>query len=213
MYYSNDELSWSEEISENGDVVFHPVEGKKLFHANFNTPFTTVISTPRSAKLRKGSISKLNTMLYSIYRAGGVLYSSKNDEMHFCFGQDRESGDYTDFGGSVQVSENWISGALREIFEETGGVINYQIDHIQHCKAINSGTDIIIFIEVEDINLTSSLINVQVKNHREISSTIVVSLNELYELLSEKPCKIYSKTGNLISMITKDKLAQLLRKS
>lgn len=213
MYYSNDELSLSEEISENGDVIFRPVIEKKLFHNNFISSTRTVLPLPRSAKLRKGTINKLNSMLYSITRAGGILYSRKGDELQFLFGEDRESGDLTDFGGSVQPAENWILGALREIFEETGGVINYKLDHIQHCKAINCGTDIIIFIEIEDIDLTASLIDINVKNSREISSTKILSLSSMYELLNETPSKIYFRTGNLITMLHPIKLTRLLCKS
>lgn len=213
MYYSNDELSLSEEISENGDVTFRPVIAKKLFHNNFVSSTQSILPLPRSSKLRKGTINKLNSLLYSITRAGGILYSIKDERLQFLFGQDRESGDYTDFGGSVQPSENWIVGALREIFEETGGVINYKLDDIQHCKAINCGTDIVIFIEVEDINTIASLIDINVKNHREISSSIILSLDKMYQLLNETPSKIYSRTGNLISMLPAVKLTRLLQKS
>jgi len=212
MYYSNDEFSWSEESSENGDVVFRPLIEKKLFHPNFTSALSSILPQPRSAKLRKGSVGKLNSMLYSICRAGGIFYTNGKMGLKFCFGQDRESGDYTDFGGSVQSSENWIAGALREIFEETAGVVDYKLDHVLHCKAINLNSDIIIFIEVDDIDFTASLINANLKNHREISSAVILSIDELYQMLSERPCKIYSKTAALISMMPCDKLTRMLRK-
>lgn len=52
-------------------------------------------------------------------RSGIVLYTILKNELYFCFGRDKVTGELTDFGGGVKKPENALSGGLREFREET----------------------------------------------------------------------------------------------
>jgi ADP-ribose pyrophosphatase YjhB (NUDIX family) len=67
----------------------------------------------------------LNDELEKIHclRAGIIPYIIIDGKLYFLLGIDRQTGEYADMGGGVKKNENVISGAIRELTEETRDLV------------------------------------------------------------------------------------------
>lgn len=104
------------------------------------------------------SLASTISLKKAFKRAGAIPYVEKGGKRYYCMGVDR-SGELTDFGGQVELRENYFTTALRELKEETMGIFDYCDPSLM--KMIRSNAiaihdekkTIILFIKVEVDNL------------------------------------------------------------
>jgi hypothetical protein len=127
-----------------------------------------------------------------INRAGIIPYYTVDGKLYFCLAQDRQSGDYTDFGGGVRISkEDCVGGAVREFKEESFrifGTINRT--KLRSCPAVISGNTMVIFAKLEPIDfdpIRNKFNAIKERTHySENEDIICVSLEELKKLPKDR---------------------------
>lgn len=147
-------------------------------------------------------------------RAGVILYSYQEPYLYFGFGVDRQFRELTDFGGGLKRKESISECALRELCEETNGIMcNITESDLENSIAIYDKYTIIIFLQVhqdpDDISIAFNEV-LRLKGNvdkAEVSEIEWVTYTELYSVINEleyykslgvKPF-IYSRTLELIS--------------
>lgn len=92
-----------------------------------------------------------DSAIRNIPRAGVVFYSFIGEELHICFGRDKQTGELTDFGGArtEKIGETSIRCAIREGNEESRLAFSrLNIDQVQNFFCLYSSAMLIIFIPV-----------------------------------------------------------------
>lgn len=88
-----------------------------------------------------------------IRRAGVIPYTIYKKNLFFLLGIDRETRDFTDFGGGVKSTESIYEGALRELNEESCNIFSQIItaENIQQSPGVISqdNTLAIFFVYVD----------------------------------------------------------------
>ena len=78
-------------------------------------------------------------------RSGIIPYTySPTGEVLFCFGIDRRTGDYSDWGGSIECREDKVNAAIRELKEEMRGILMLSYNHVATSTYIKSERDRLI---------------------------------------------------------------------
>ena len=62
----------------------------------------------------------------SACRAGVIPYCIRDDKIYFLMGIDDGTSEYSDFGGASKQGETALQTALRELKEETGGLVSIE---------------------------------------------------------------------------------------
>ena len=130
-------------------------------------------------------------------RAGVILYDVSISK--FIFGIDKKSGDITDFGGGCKKTEDIISTAKRELFEESGYFINYNT--LNECYSINFNNVYIIFLPISSFEL---------KKNEEIEDIIYVDnidrniINKMYIRIR----KVFDNNKNILDQDLKNKITK-----
>jgi hypothetical protein len=93
-------------------------------------------------------------------RAGIIPYTIIEDKKYFCLGVDSKYGTLTDFGGGIKKDEHFITGACRELEEESLGIFNFtskeDIENVsKYSKTIYDATTAILFLHVKVNDLNS----------------------------------------------------------
>jgi hypothetical protein len=82
-------------------------------------------------------------------RSGLVLYFFENNELYFIFALDSLYGELTDLGGSIEFYENFLQGGIRELYEESLGIFNFEEDFIrENSISVYDNKTIIMFQEI-----------------------------------------------------------------
>lgn len=130
-------------------------------------------------------------------RAGVILYTYYNDVLYFGFGVDTVYHELTDFGGHLDRSDkNAITGALRELKEESLNVFNFDYVDVMEDIIVYDDKMAILFVHT---NLSPKEVNdkfkLKLKTARkpEVNDIKWLSLIELKDELSLDHGKIYNR--------------------
>jgi len=133
-------------------------------------------------------------------RAGVIIYTYHNDKLYFGFGVDSIYHELTDFGGHLdKEDESAITGALRELKEESLKIFNYQFNDIINDLITYDDQMVIIFVKTD---LTKEEINKQFKlklktaRKPEVNDIKWLSIDELKKELNNNHSKIYNRVKN-----------------
>jgi hypothetical protein len=140
----------------------------------------------RSGELKpKVKYKRAGTIFYTNFPCGSVL---------FCFGVDRVSGDYSDWGGSIKKNETEIKCAIRETYEETRGCISLSESDFNKNLYISSEEDMAIsfLVKIDYKKLMSFPIDFAFSKFidYEMKSIKIMTLEDIQDALIEK--KFYS---------------------
>ena len=136
---------------------------------------------------------KLATVTTS--RAAVIPYTIKEGKLYFLLGQDKQSGDITDFGGGVKQFETTLVAALRELDEESDEILGkFDVNDSQISRAIallnkHMGT-LFIPLSVEWFDKAPKLFeerkktnSTRKKSHQEIEKILWVDSTQFKKLL------------------------------
>lgn len=91
-----------------------------------------------------------NEYYYSFTRASVVPYFVVDGERRFLFGVSSDSDLLCDLGGGVDENEDFIDAAIRELYEESMGLISIDYDSIlENSIAMYNEFNVVLFILVE----------------------------------------------------------------
>lgn len=140
----------------------------------------------------------ITTNFDRIERCGFILYKIVDQKILFGFGVDTRHDDYTDFGGGVKrVDRTIIQGGLRELQEESLGILgNIQPDELLHYLSIYTKKTLIAFVR---INSDSMKIEKEFRNryllakrngkYPEVKDLIWISVSQFMDLIQGKYVK------------------------
>lgn len=78
-------------------------------------------------------IKGYESVKYNGIRAGVIPYTLRDHKILFLLGIDRRTRELCDFGGGVKIDEDFVTGAYRELHEESCGIFRGYIT-LQHIK-------------------------------------------------------------------------------
>ncbi len=149
-----------------------------------------------------------------IVRAGVIPYAVVGRVVHFCFGIDTMSGDYTDFGGgfSQKKDNSPIAAALRELREESQYIFDIYHNELHTGWYMASKTDLILFLRCDAKAALGScrLFPGRVKNaiQPEVKAIVWLSPSDLmYEL---DRGTFYTRVGSILKPNVKDIVRTLM---
>ncbi len=136
-------------------------------------------------------------------RAGVIPYIESKDSITFCLGVDALYGTLTDFGGGVkQTKESTLDGALRELEEESLGVIDRETIDLSTAVVVSSDKMAVIFARLTS---RKDLIDVSFENalpdhgNVEVSSISWLDESSLRSYLKPTSKILYDPVKNLLS--------------
>lgn len=151
-------------------------------------------------------------------RAAVIPYIIKNSELYFLLGQDKQSGDITDFGGGVKQFETALAAALREFEEESDeilGKLEANDPQISRAIALLGKNMATLFIPLEEewfekapqlFEERKRLKAVKKKSHQEIEKIMWIKHKDFTKLLGppqqgspqmwKKLCRFYRDSCN-----------------
>jgi ADP-ribose pyrophosphatase YjhB (NUDIX family) len=142
-------------------------------------------------------------------RAGVIPVFYNGTEFNYCLGVDKKYNDLTDFGGGVNLSEEPLEAALRELKEESLNIFDF-FDVIEKIRtssyAIYDSKGIIVFFVLVKVDMleTQKMFLTRFDNESENSSIVWLKESEFQELLSsDKSDKyhLYDRVKNVISYV------------
>lgn len=115
---------------------------------------------------------------------------------HFCFGVDKQTQNYTDFGGGVKHHESWIDAAIREFNEESNYIFeNINVEYIQQSNPwiVYNQDMLIIFLPMSgSFEKLQNAFTERCPND-EICVLIFVSKSELKNMILDGTSNLYQK--------------------
>ena len=163
-------------------------------------------------------IKNINWALQKQSRSGAILYKLHKNKFIFLLGIDTESDNITDFGGGIKLKyENPVKGGLRELAEESCGVIGYiSPEEIQDHIVIYNENMMIMLIHIDfDQEKVVKEFDTRVKSIEkpEVSSLITINCDQFIDLIKGKQLEdrtMYIKIRELLSAaLNKDFISML----
>lgn len=145
----------------------------------------------------KKKVKDIDLDLVRPQRAGVILYTKINNEIHFGLGVDTKTNELTDFAGGVSYKEfadkNVVIGALREHREESLGIFGeITYDQVLENLAIYNFNIFILFMNIEyneNINvLFQEQYDAQVKRNitPEVSNIVWLNMSEFKNAITKR---------------------------
>ena len=140
-------------------------------------------------------------------RTGIIPYTVVDNVIYCLLGVDRQSSDYSDFGGGRKRNESFAMGAVRECREETENILSFKPDMIENYLSIWNEKIGIVFVPVmlTDMQIKSiaELINKKLaqKDNAEMASVEWISWGVFIDIIkhqSYKQHKLYEEIRSLL---------------
>lgn len=130
-------------------------------------------------------------------RAGIIPYTIFRNKIKLLFGVYKDTFELTDFGGGIQRGETPWQGAIREFFEESGGLMTCGKEEEHNFLGIRWAGSVIYFLPVSHIWYTSRV----EKKHKPTNEILGL---EWYDLDDLKPSSsLFRKIWSRIAFILK----------
>lgn len=136
-------------------------------------------------------------------RSGLVPYFVDKGEIYFIFALDTKYGEMTDMGGGIEDNEDFVDTAIRELYEESLGIFDFQNDKkfvIENSICVYNSRMTIIFQEIKNFDYKTVL--TQYRNlyrdfvYKGNSANLIE--NSLLLWISSKNVKNLLKTNNTL---------------
>lgn len=134
-------------------------------------------------------------------RAGIIVYRKIGPHIEYVMGVDRKSGDISNFGGTIELSDGSpITAAIREFLEESLGVFGSpSASRMENCVAIYDDREVIIFYQLQyDKDKIVSRFNNTVTSSSEMQSLRFYSGKQFIELIANNSEPMYDRVRSLI---------------
>jgi hypothetical protein len=140
-------------------------------------------------------------LLFQFKRAGTIIYREIDDDMEFVLGEDRDSGDKSNFAGRPFRCEDALTAASREFCEETLKVFG-RLDRkrLLDSWAVYNSEELIIFYNL-NYNKEESIYKFsrRVKANSEMQKLYFCNLDQFFDLLTRnQDGGIYSRVRSLL---------------
>jgi 8-oxo-dGTP pyrophosphatase MutT (NUDIX family) len=134
-------------------------------------------------------------------RAGIIGYKKMGSTIEFVLGIDRQSGDISNFGGTIKLSDGSpVTAAVREFLEESLYVFGYiSADRTEECLAFYDSDELIIFYPLKyDRVKAAKKFNQLATAASEMKSLAFYTDNEFVDILANDGSRIYSRVRDLL---------------
>lgn len=195
--------------SKNPDIFLKNEISNSIIMQNneFHYSFVAFIMQPKAIRFI-GKVSEIPSH-FNPKRCGGILVGNDSaGNLVFGFGLDEKTRELTDFSGRLKEKETIIQCALREISEETLGIIRLIPSKVQNNLCICDNDNLTIFIHVQicvtafSKEYTRRARKFVSKNtyYPEIFSTVWIPVKSMFSLLTDpRKCRQwYTRTKNFI---------------
>jgi hypothetical protein len=178
----------ADSLSSDSKISMRKTSMRRLSSSKINQFRVIDASIENDSNIKIDSVKNVDWNRQRQQRAGVIPYYKINDEIIFILGQDRQSGDLTDFGGWKKISDNdSIETSLREFKEESlnvfGEITTDQVGD-QIVAYSNSMLILFIYIEIDDITNSVRLFDRRCKRMESIySSSEIKELPEMSNIL------------------------------
>jgi len=136
-------------------------------------------------QVRMSTVGSLLGADYRPYRGGVIPYFFYNNKPIFMMGVDRRYGELTDFGGKIcyKKDKNFLQGSLRELKEESLGILDYTESDIQkYSPVLHSGNTAITFLLIDEYFEFRKDFRDIVDSKSELCDVFFVSMQDLMKL-------------------------------
>lgn len=153
-------------VNMNYDKIVNPISGKFtekyektwyfLIRKGYDEAYLESLPNYHVVKPTITRVKNINLDYVTPSRGGVILYCIKAGVVYFGFGVDRKYTELTDFAGGISYKrdKNVITGALRELKEETLGLYNMDEADVQESMVIYDKHNLILFLQIFDDPIT-----------------------------------------------------------
>jgi hypothetical protein len=152
--------------------------------------------------MKKTGFGKVKNLPPGHYKRAGIIpYKITEGTVQFAFGVDRESGDISNFGGSLRPPENAIDAAIREFEEESLGVFEQlSRSKVESSCVLYSPREIMIFIKSDwEDDVLQTDFKQKASRHSEMEKIVFYNYKDLIqEIEKEDDIAFYEPVSSLL---------------